>query len=103
MREALAVGPESTISNRGFRHFEAIQTDGQEIRVYESSRADSPHLWLSVTGEAFLREATRPCAGCEHGVATASVSAHMTIEQAGLVRDVLDAAIKQYYQTREEG
>lgn len=36
------------------------------------------------------------------GGVVVSVSAHMTIEQAGRVRDVLDAAIQQHYQTREE-
>jgi len=36
-----------TVSDRGFRHAEPISSEyGGEIRVYESSAADGPHLWV---------------------------------------------------------
>lgn len=88
-------------SDSGFKHYEAIQADAADVRVYESSDASSPHLWLSVTGEAFLRALPRPVVATPFGVADASVAAHMTLEQAAAVRDVLDAAIAGHYQREE--
>lgn len=90
------------VSDRGFKHYEAIPADAAEVRVYESSDASSPHLWLSVTGEAFLRALPRPVVATPYGVADASVSAHLTLEQAAAVGDIIDAAIDGHYQ-REPG
>ncbi len=90
------------VSDRGFKSYEAIQTDrAQEVRVFESSAAEAPHLWLNVTGDGFPEETPRPCGGTTHGVARTSVSAHLTLEQAAAVRDVLNAAIAGHYYLEE--
>ena len=75
------------VSNRGFKHYEAIKASQADVRVYESSAASTPHLWLSVTGDALL------AVGTSYGASPGSVGAHLTLEQAAAVRDVLDAAI----------
>lgn len=89
---------EHVLSERGFKHHEPVETDRATVRVYESSDASSPHLWLSLLGEGFLGEEPRPVAGVSHGVAITTVAAHMTLEQATAVRDTLDAAIAAHYQ-----
>lgn len=78
------------LTERGFKHYEPIATDyGHQIRVYESSAAREPCIWLKLeltaenrTGNLEPEEAT----------------AHLTIEQAEQVRDSIDAAIKSHYQ-----
>jgi hypothetical protein len=72
-----------------------------QVRVFESSAAELPHLWLNVTGEAFLEEPPRQIASLPHGAARASVSAHLTLEQAAAIRDLLDAAIAGHYHLEE--
>lgn len=38
-----------TVTDRGFRHLPVLVTgSGDRVRVYESSAANSPHLWLHV-------------------------------------------------------
>lgn len=65
------------VTDRGFKHYEPIAGDrGETIRVYESSAAREPCIWLEV----------------EDG------PAHLTLEQAERVRDTLDAAIRNHYQ-----
>lgn len=78
-------------TDRGFKHYEPIKTDyGHEIRVYESSAATRPCIWLSVelTEEESHGSGIAPC----------EARAHMTIEQAEMVRNAIDAAIKDHYQ-----
>jgi hypothetical protein len=58
---------------------------GGEVRVYESSAADGPHIWLNV------KEPADPVLGEAH--------AHLTLEQAKLLRDQLDYLIGNHYQT----
>lgn len=78
------------LSNRGFKHYEPIETDyGHVVRVYESSSAMEPHIWLA----AVLRTAD-----CRGGLEPESAHVHMTIEQAERVRDALDACIANHYQ-----
>lgn len=77
-------------NERGFNQDEPIQTDyGHEIRVYESSAAKGPCLWLAVEkGEARFPGDLGP----EHA------HAHMTIEQAQELRDSLGRIIDNHYQ-----
>ena len=81
------------LTDRGFRHYEEIQTSyGHEIRIYESSAASAPHLWLdvSLTAEGAARS----------GIEVCSATAHCTFDQATQVRDTLDTAMKNHYQLR---
>jgi len=40
-------------SARGFAHLPTIRgTSGEHVRAYESSAADSPHIWLSISSPA---------------------------------------------------
>lgn len=82
-------------SDRGFAHDEPIaSTYGATVRVYESSAAAGPHIWLSIVGTAHLepgvqtedRAGTRTCPG--------SVAAHLTVEQAKAVRKSLKRLIE---------
>lgn len=78
-------------TDRGFKHYEPIETSyGHEIRVYESSAATRPCIWLSVK---LTEEESR-----NSGIAPCEANAHMTIEQAEMVRDAIDTAIKNHYQ-----
>jgi hypothetical protein len=70
---------EPAFSDRGLAYWPLTATDnGERIHVYESSAADSPHIWLGVSVSA-----------------RASAAVHLTPEQARVIRDQLDAAITQ--------
>ena len=76
------------ISHRGFKHYDPVPTDyGHEVRVYESSAAMSPHIWLAIE----LKEAVG-------GIDPVVAHAHCSIEQAEKIRDNLSAAIANHYQ-----
>lgn len=69
-------------SDRGFKHMPEIEdSQGRTVQVYESSRADAPHVWLSVgnndTPDAFVG---------------------LTLEEAGHLRDQLTYLIATHYQ-----
>jgi hypothetical protein len=82
--------PES-YSDRGFAQYGTVSTpDGLEVRVYESSSAEEPHVWLSLEGDCHLRSEPRPCPGIECGIAEGHAAAHLNIERAQQVRDLLD-------------
>jgi len=84
---------EFTTTDRGFRWYDDIHTDyGHVVRVYESSAAREPCLWLLVK----LTEEGRATA--QTNIEPEAAMAHLTIEQAERVRDTLDAAIKNHYQ-----
>lgn len=75
------------VTDRGFKHYKPIATHyGHVVRVYESSKAFSPCLWLSVDGSEAITDPKE------------QVKAHMTLAQAERLRDTLDAAISQHYQ-----
>ena len=77
------------MTDRGFKHFTPIATDyGHVVRVYESSAAESPHLWLAI-------DATDSALRGDKGIQTA---AHLSLEQAEALRDSLTVAIATHYQ-----
>lgn len=85
--ERVNINVKSTLTDRGFRHWEPIPTSyGHEIRVYESSAASAPHIWLAVDGEKAITDFPG--------------TAHLTLDQAKAVRDALDEAITNHYQLR---
>lgn len=78
----------STQSGRGFTQMEPFKCRyGSEVRVYESSAASHPCIWLNVQGDAAAMD-LKPGEG----------TAHLTIEQAQLLRDQLDWLIQNHYQ-----
>lgn len=82
-------------SDRGFRHYEPTPTSyGHEVRIYESSAAMEPHLWLSV--ELTPENARDAGSNIEPG----RQAAHMTLDQAEEVYNKLGAAIRDHYQVR---
>ena len=75
-------------STRGFSHFDPIVTSyGHEIRVYESSSASAPHIWLAVNG-----------VDSTNGDEYTSLHANMTLAAARLLRDQLTHLIDNHYQ-----
>lgn len=84
---------EPTITDRGFKHFDPIpSTYGGEVRVYESSAASHPHIWLDVKCPVDLN---RPSGPSKEAVA------HLRIEDAEILRDQLTHLIDHHYQVEE--
>lgn len=79
-----------TFSSRGFKQMDPITTTRHEtVRVYESSAAEEPHVWLNVEiGPESPYTNEEP--GKSH--------AHMTLAQAEQLRDQLDYLIHNHYQ-----
>lgn len=74
-------------SDRGFIHLEEIATDyGAIVRIYESSSAEAPKLWMA---------AEQPPPRYSGALEAASVHVHMTIEQAERIRDNLTHMIQR--------
>jgi hypothetical protein len=62
------------VSERGFVHLDPVRTDyGADVRIYESSAAMAPHIWLAV-------DQPPPKNGGE--MAEAHAHAHMSLPQA---------------------
>lgn len=71
-----------TVTGRGFKHMPAIVDDqDREVHVYESSRAESPHIWLSVEN---------------NDIPSAFVG--LTLEDVKRLRDQIDYLIRNHYQ-----
>lgn len=86
---------EPNYSGRGFAHWEPVEsTYGGEVRVYESSAASGPHIWINVSGECHLDGHPKPHPGLAFGLAPGSTSAHLTMRSARDLRDRLTAAIE---------
>ena len=70
-------------TDRGFKHMPAIQgrDEDEVVKVYESSAADGPHVWLRVEEDR-----------------VSYASAHLTLEHAAELRDQLDYLIRNHYQ-----
>jgi hypothetical protein len=80
-----------TITDRGFKHLEPIKTSyGHTVRVYESSSAMRPCLWMKVDST-----------GSTCGDIVTELRVHMTLEQAEDLRDSLDYLIRNHYQLEE--
>jgi hypothetical protein len=82
-----------TTSDRGFKQFEPVETQyGHVVRVYESSAAMQPCLWIATE----LAEA-------RGGIEPEKAHAHCTLEQAGKIRDAIDGCIANHYQQEPAG
>lgn len=75
------------VTDRGFKHMPDLRgTHGvSAIRVYESSAASAPHIWLRAT-DASGEEAT----------------VHLTVEAALRLAEQIQYLARDHYQLREE-
>lgn len=72
--------PDRTVTPRGFTIYDQFtDTYGSDIRVQESSSAEEARVWIFATA-------------AQSG---AGASPHLNVEQAGRVRDALDAFIRE--------
>lgn len=77
-------------SARGFKHYEPIETDyGDVVKVYESSAAGDPHLWLAI--DATRR--TPPPSGD-----SPELTAHLDVEGTKRLIATLQAGLANHYQ-----
>lgn len=81
---------EASTSERGFKRHDPIPSEyGGSVRVFESSAAMGPHIWVSVESNQTLGDERTPI--------IKSV-AHITLENAELLRDQLTNLIDNHYQ-----
>lgn len=74
-------------SDRGFAQMPAVPSEyGGSVRVYESSAAMGPHIWLQAEGLDGLKG--------PH----ASIPIHLTLANAIVLRDQLTKLIEGHYQ-----
>lgn len=79
-----------TVSDRGFTHMDPVLSDyGGHVRVYESSAAMHPHIWLTVTSPVDLNH--------PEGEMKAAV-AHLRLEDAVTLAEQLLYLIVNHYQ-----
>lgn len=84
---------EHTHSERGFTQMEPLVCDyGTGIRVYESSAAMAPHIWLA------LSQGQDPKLS---NLEKSEAHAHMPLETAEQLRDQLTWLIENHYQVRD--
>jgi hypothetical protein len=83
-----------TMTNRGFLHlppiegFHAGRPDGK-VRVYESSAASGPHIWINVEGNYVTPEFV------QRGV---DVSIHLPLEDALKLAEQIKWLVRSHYQ-----
>lgn len=81
---------EPTVTDRGFKHYAPAPSEyGGEVKVYESSAASGPHIWLSAVCPANLNDPSG---------ASVEAVAHLTLDNATLLRDQLTHLIENHYQ-----
>ena len=86
--------PDPEITGRGFQRHAPVPSEyGGHVEVYESSAASGPHIWLRVESPVDLNN---PAGDMKEGVA------HLTLDNAVLVRDQLTQLIENHYQVRDQ-
>lgn len=82
--------PNVTYTDRGFKHLDPLVCDyGTQIRVYESSSAEAPHIWLALEQGHDPRKSN---------LAKSEAHAHLPLETAEQLRDQLSWMIDNHYQ-----
>jgi hypothetical protein len=80
---------QATVTERGFTHMPSIPGEpGGDIRVYESSAAEEPHIWLCATAPLDLDD--QP----------SRATVHLTVENALKLADQLHYLVEHHYQGR---
>jgi hypothetical protein len=93
--EARAGTTPPTLSERGFKHFDPIPgTYGGDVRVYESSAADSPHVWVRIVQPPQPSDDDRANRG--------DLTVHLRLEDAALLREQLEYLVAEHYQVQWE-
>ncbi|MDB5716481.1 MAG: hypothetical protein JWO15_3878 [Sphingomonadales bacterium] len=86
---------EPTVTDRGFKRYEPVESRyGGHIRVYESSLADAPHIWVTSTAPSNLNDPTGP---------QVEAPMHLTLANAVVLRDQLTHLIENHYQEVDRG
>lgn len=81
------------MSDRGFGRLPEIPSEyGGGIRVYESSSAEGPHLWLTATAPADLNDRKGP---------TVEAPLHMTLDNAVKFAEQILHLAANHYQRRK--
>lgn len=79
-----------TTTDRGLGHLPPIPSEyGGNIRVYESSAADGPHLWVNVTAPVSLNDPDGP---------RVAAPMHLTADNARRLAEQLLALVDGHYQ-----
>lgn len=79
-------------SGRGFAHYNAVPgAYGGGVRVYESSAASGPHIWLAASQPSNLNDPQSPLV---------EATVHLTLDNARILRDQLTHLIENHYQER---
>ena len=85
--------PNVTVTDRGFQHMDPIPgTYGGEVKVYESSAASGPHVWLNTWSYE------NPNTQSDRVEATV----HLRLVDAERLRDQLSYLIDNHYQVRDD-
>lgn len=83
---------EATTTDRGFDHLPSIRSEyGGEVRVYESSAASGPHVWLTATSPVDMNRPDGPMV---------EARMHLTAENAWNLAEQLQHLVKNHYQGR---
>lgn len=83
-----------TTTDRGFKHLEPIEGDyGGHVKVYESSSAEQPKLWLQI---AEPNDINAWCAGDQSG-GTHDATIHLTADNAWQLKEQLEWALEHHY------
>jgi hypothetical protein len=78
------------ITDRGFMRLPSIPSEyGGEVRVYESSAAIGPHIWLSAEAPVDLNDPGGP---------THTVPIHLTVENAKRLAEQIQHLVANHYQ-----
>lgn len=87
-----ATPTEPVVTDRGFRHLPPVSsTYGGHARVYESSAALGPHVWLACVAPSQLNDPASPAV---------ETHLHLTLAGAAALRDQLDYLVQHHYQVR---
>jgi hypothetical protein len=81
---------EYMVTDRGLTHMRPVPSEyGGEVKVYESSAAEGPHIWLQATAPVNLNEPDGP---------THEVPIHLTAESAWRLAEQLRWLVEHHYQ-----
>jgi hypothetical protein len=91
------------ITNRGFKHLPGLPSTyvGGQVRLYESSAALEPCMWILVRDRVDLSRPVRPMR-VEGGLSVVETTAHLSLETAKKLRDQLDYLITHHYQLEQQ-
>lgn len=91
--------PNIVLTPRGFKHLDPIPgAYGGAVKIYESSAAMHPHIWLSVTEANDINAWVRG----DQSAGVHEALSHLRLEDAEVLRDQLTWLIENHYHLSEE-